>query len=83
MIYNIKDIHAIETKVNFLPKDENGREINIYSLNSVVLTGSNLFYPNILTYSKDTKAIYTPINEQIMSLKDVKGSPTTENTPEQ
>jgi hypothetical protein len=43
MIYNIKDIHAIETKVNFLPKDENGREINIYSLNSVVLTGSNLF----------------------------------------
>ena len=80
MIYNIKDIHAIETKVNFLPKDENGREINIYSLNSVVFTGSNLFYPNILTYSKDTKAIYTPINEQIMSLKDVKGSPTTEFT---
>lgn len=80
MIYNIKDIHTIETKVNFLPKDENGREINIYSLNSVVFTGSNLFYPNILTYSKDTKAIYTPINEQIMSLKDVKGSPTTEFT---
>lgn len=80
MIYNIKDIHAIETKVNFLPKDENGREINIYSLNSIVFTGSNLFYPNILTYSKDTKAIYTPINEQIMSLKDVKGSPTTEFT---
>jgi hypothetical protein len=80
MIYTIKDIHSIESKVNFLPIDENGREINIYTLNSVSFTGSNLYYPNILAYTKDTNEVYTPINEQIMSLKGVKNASTIEFT---
>jgi len=80
MLYIIKDIHSIESKVNFLPIDDNGREVNIYTLNSVVFTGSNLYYPNILAYSKDTTQLYAPINEQIMSLKSIKTTSTIEYT---
>jgi len=80
MLYNIKDIHSIEVKVNFLPMDDNGREVNIYTLNYVVFTGSNLYYPNILAYSKDTTELYAPINEQVMSLKSIKAISTIEYT---
>jgi hypothetical protein len=80
MLYNIKNIHSIESRANFLYADENGREINIYTLNSVVFTGYNLYYPNILAYSKDTTEIYAPINEQVMSLKSIKATSTIEFT---
>jgi len=80
MVYTINDIHSIKSKANFLPIDENGREINIYILKSVVFTGSNLYYPNILAYSKDTNEMYNLINEQVMSLKSIRPVSTAEFT---
>ena len=37
---------------NIFKKDCNGREINIYKLNSCLLTGHTLFYPNTLLKTK-------------------------------
>lgn len=59
---------------NFLYKklfncDLNNREINLYKITNVKLTGQNIFYPNCLLI-KDGEII-NPIDEKIMSLKDV------------
>jgi hypothetical protein len=53
---------------NYLNIDENGREINIYKLDNSQLVG-DLFYPNCLIYSNDETI--NPINEKIMSLKNL------------
>jgi hypothetical protein len=57
-------------KLNFLNKDNNGREINIHILNDVIFGGENLYYPNILSYSKYDEKYYKIINEKTMSLGD-------------
>ena len=43
------------SKFIFLSKDHNGREINTYVLHDVIFGGENLYYPNILSYSKYDK----------------------------
>lgn len=53
-------------------KDNNNREINIYKTTNIKLIGSNIYYPNCLLYSLNNKEIYRPINENIMSLLNVK-----------
>lgn len=55
-------------KFIFLEKDENEREISIHKLVDVYFLGSNLFYPNIFSFSNDDKKYYKIINEKIMSL---------------
>ena len=35
-----------------LEKDVNNREINIYKINNICLTGNSIFYPNVLLKSK-------------------------------
>jgi hypothetical protein len=55
----------------FLSKDENGREILIYKLNSVKTCSNNLLYPNCLFYDFINDIIINPINEKIMSLINV------------
>jgi capsular polysaccharide biosynthesis protein len=70
-------VHHLEEILNkniFLSQDENGREISIFKLEKVVLTGENNFYPNTLLFSEKTKKIYNPIQEKTMSLKDVEES---------
>lgn len=56
----------------FLEKDNNGREIWIYHLNNVSLTGHSLYYPNVLLYSgqspDDNTELYIPYKERTMSL---------------
>jgi hypothetical protein len=53
---------------NYLNIDENGREINIYKISDSQLV-DDLFYPNCLIYSNNE--VINPINEKIMSLKDL------------
>ncbi len=62
----INDLDVLDSKTNLLKEDENGRVINLYNLNDVSLTGSSIFYPNVLLYSNNK--IYQPIREKIMSL---------------
>tara|TARA_A100001015_G_scaffold320225_1_gene445853 strand:+ start:966 stop:2189 length:1224 start_codon:yes stop_codon:yes gene_type:complete len=52
---------------NLFQEDENKRIINIYKLNSVILTGNNIFYPNVLLKTHDD--LILPILEKTMSLK--------------
>jgi hypothetical protein len=58
------------SKLIFLNKDDNGREINTHILNDVIFGGENLYYPNILSYSKYDEKYYKIINEKTMSLGD-------------
>jgi len=55
-------------KFIFLEKDENEREISIHKLLDVNFLGSNLFYPNVYSFSNNDKKYYKIINEKIMSL---------------
>lgn len=59
----------------YLKFDNNGRNVNIYKLTNCSLVGDNLFYPNCLISENDK--IYNPINEVIMSLKNVEIKNTT------
>jgi capsular polysaccharide biosynthesis protein len=52
-------------------KDSNNREINIYSLDNVMITGESLHYPNTLVHQVTDDVLYNPINEKTMSLKEV------------
>src|ERR1035437_4213448 len=76
---NIKDLTSLPItknifdtknyKFNYLPKDENGREINIYKLNNAQCVGESLLYPNILLLSYNSLyELYLPTKEKTMSL---------------
>jgi len=67
-------LDEFDKHINVFETDSNGREINIYKLSNVIPTGESLLYPNPLFYSNDVNVLYNPINENIMSLKDVKKS---------
>ena len=49
--------------------EENNRDINIYKYNNCILTGINLFYPNILLYEMNKYSLILPVIEKTMSLK--------------
>lgn len=50
--------------------DVNNREINLYKLSNVIITGYNCYYPNALLYCHNK--IYNPLDEIILSLQKVK-----------
>ena len=52
---------------NIFSKDENGREINIYKIKNLTVTGHNIYYPNVLL--KTDNNLILPILERTMSLK--------------
>jgi len=55
-------------KNTIFSKDQNGREISIYSLTECLLQGDSLFYPNTKIYSFNTDKAFNPIREKTMSL---------------
>lgn len=66
----VKDLSDIQIKTIFLPKDKNNREIFIHELDYCVLTGSSLFYPNVLLYNTVTNETHNPLKEKILSLEN-------------
>jgi len=72
----INNLCNIKNKTLFLSKDQNGRIINIYSLNDCCFVGDNLYYPNCLVYSYEENKLFNPLEEKIMSLKDVENKTT-------
>ena len=67
----ILKLDECDKHINVFESDSNGREVNIYKLTNVIPNGESLLYPNPLFYSSNTNTLYRPINEDIMSLKDV------------
>lgn len=65
----VKELTDIPIKIPFLPKDKNGREINIYKLQDSVLVGDSLYYPNVLIRDIFKGNTYNPLKEKIMSLE--------------
>lgn len=61
-------------------KDINEREINLYKIIDTQLCGLDLYYPNVLLFNN--KKYYIPIEEKIMSLKNVKQNDIGNITPE-
>ena len=47
-------------------KDDSERNIGYSIFDDVILTGRNLYYPNVLLYSNNT--LISPYDEKIMSL---------------
>jgi hypothetical protein len=58
-------------KFEIFPKSDNFDEINIHVLNDVVFTGSSLYYPNLVLYSKLDNTFYQPLEESTMSLRNI------------
>ncbi len=56
---------------NFLSKDKNGREINLYRIVDVIPCGLSTIYPNLM-FVNGNDTVYKPIKENTMSLKNVK-----------
>jgi len=54
---------------NYLPADENGREINLYKLKNVSPYGDT-FYPNCL-FNDEQGNIFNPSSEKVMSLNGI------------
>lgn len=78
-ILDIKDVKSIKT-TTILPKDINGREIKLYYLKNVIITGESVYYPNVLLLDIDKDILINPINETTMSLKYI--NKNKEFTPE-
>lgn len=55
--------------ITLFDSDINNREINIYQLQKVTITGHNCYYPNVLLHCQEN--VYNPIDEIIMSLQNV------------
>jgi len=65
----IESFKALHPKHKFLDADNNGRSISIYEIDNCEIISENLHYPNILLYNG--VKIINPLDEKIMSLKDV------------
>ena len=69
--YKINHLTEIEDRVLHLPKDSNGRAINIYKLQDCVFVNNATHYPKVLLYSERGHQIFNPIDERVMSLQGV------------
>ena len=50
-------------------EEENNRRIDVYKYNNSILTGINLYYPNVLLYENNSEKLILPVIEKTMSLK--------------
>lgn len=69
--YKINHLTEIEDKVLYLPEDANRRAINIYKLEDCIFVDNALQYPKVLLYSERQDQIFNPIDEKVMSLREV------------
>lgn len=63
---NLNELSPFKT---LYKSDENGREINVYKLTNTQFYEGNIYYPNIIVNSEGINI--KPINEMVLSLKDV------------
>jgi len=63
----IQLFNILEVYKNIFPIDENKREINVYKIDNVIVTGHNLYYPNVLLKTENN--LLLPLLERTMSLK--------------
>lgn len=68
----INRLSDIKRKKVFLDKDDNDRQVEIYSLEDVKFVGENLFYPNAIAYSFLDDKLYHLMEEKTMSLGSLK-----------
>ena len=64
---NITSFKACNIYKNIFPIDENGRKIDLYKFENCIVTGLNLYYPNVLI--KFENELVLPTLERTMSLK--------------
>ena len=55
MIKNILTLEKLDNYELISKKDENGREIKLYTFNNVYFTGNSEYYPDILLNSSNIK----------------------------
>jgi hypothetical protein len=75
---NIKNLSDLIPFKNVFQKDENDREINLYKIGSVKFIKNKNLYPNVLLSTSE--GFIRPINETVMSLKEVKLNNNIHNT---
>lgn len=66
----IKNLNNLTPLIKLYNKDENDREIFIYKVSDAYTISESIFYPNVLFFCNESD-ILKPINEDIMSLKNV------------
>ena len=67
--YNISQLLDTEKFCTLFDTDKNNRKIDVYKLSDAVFLDKKVFYPSTLIYSHGR--VYTPVKEQIMSLKNI------------
>jgi hypothetical protein len=65
---NLEDA-TCNSKKTIFEIDENGREISCYRFNNLIATNKSIFYPSIKLFSENDSIVYSPVDEEIMSLK--------------
>ena len=66
---NISSFKDCNIYKNIFSINENGREINLYKFENCIITGLNLYYPNVLIKIKSENNLILPTLERTMSLK--------------
>jgi hypothetical protein len=65
----IENFHKETTLYKNIFKEENNRRIDVYKYSNSILTGINLYYPNVLLYENNSEKLILPVIEKTMSLK--------------
>jgi hypothetical protein len=79
--YKINHLTEIEDRVLHLPKDSNGRAINLYKLQDCVFVNNATHYPKVLVHSRECNKVFNLIDEKVMSLQNVVETSTSIATP--
>ena len=53
----IENFHKETTLYKNIFKEENNRRIDVYKYNNSILTGINLYYPNVLLYENNSEKL--------------------------
>ncbi|MHA2039400.1 MAG: glycosyltransferase family 61 protein [Promethearchaeota archaeon] len=74
-----RKLSEVKEKFVFLEKDDNDRQINIYTLKDVNFVGQNLFYPNTVAFCTSDNKLFCPLEEKTMSLASLGTDDRLEN----
>jgi len=67
----IEELETLPPFINLYPPDNNGRQIDAFLVKDASVVSNSLVYPTILLSHASSPRIVRPINETIMSLRDV------------